>query len=128
MNKPEKKSLIIGGSIIGGLVFAFVLYRKFKSNSDTTTDEKSKTTDEDSESDNQDYNEQIDSARGEVTYLPTTTLGKRSLFPSDDESVSDTSLTESRHGGKKKKSRRQKKKKSKNNRKRRSKKNKKSRK
>ena len=125
MNKPEKKSLIIGGSILGGLVFAFVLYKKFKSKPETTTDE---VLVKDSESDLGSPEEQISAARGKRTFLPSSDDDSNLLFNSDDDSVSDTSLSKS-GGQKKKKSRRKRKtNKSKKNRKRRSKKNKKSRK
>ena len=137
MNKPEKKSFIIGGSILGGLVFAFVLYRKFKSKPETTTLED---LDSDSDSDLGNYEEQITNALGKRTFLPSSDDDSNLLLNSDDDSnlllnsdddnVSVTSLTESKSGGQKKKKSRRKRKpnKSKKNRKRRSKKNKKSRK
>lgn len=133
MNKPEKKSLIIGGSILGGLALGFAGYKLYKSKQ--TKKGAPINPEDDSNSDNGDYDEQRNKARG----IPSSNTKKPDNLSTDsdksvsDMSLTDMSLTESEHGGKKKKIRRkqssrsrQKKKKSKNNRKRHSKKRKKS--
>lgn len=117
MNKPEKLSLIVGGSIIGGLALGFAGYKWYKNKqtkevAHINTEEVAPiNTEDDSDSDKGDYDEQIDNARGTPYHFD------------DDDTISITSTLD---GGKKKKSRQQKKKKSKNNRKRHSKKRKKS--
>jgi hypothetical protein len=121
MNKPEKLSLIVGGSIIGGLALGFAGYKWYKSKQEAKMDI------------NALRNKSVGQIVGQIT--PENNKNNEvsdsalDFVDDDDDDVSETSLSESKnYGGKKKKSRRQKKNKSKNNRKRRSKKNKKSRK
>jgi len=123
MNKPEKLSLIIGGSILGGLVLGLAAYKRYKNNEAKKMDivyqrDKNvgvKTLDTDanaSDTDDTDVTVDLDDD------------------DDDDASVLEEGIDYYKKGGKQKKSRRQKKKQTKNdkNRKRRSKKNKKSRK
>ena len=121
MNKPEKLSLIVGGSIIGGLALGFAGYKWYKSKQEAKMDI------------NALRNKSVGQIVGQIT--PENNKNNEvsdsalDFVDDDDDDVSETSLSESKnYGGKKKKSRRQKKNKSKKNRKRRSKKNKKSRK
>lgn len=113
MNKPEKLSLIVGGSIIGGLALGFAGYKWYKNKQ---TEEVAPINTDYSDSDNEDYAEQINAARG----TPSSDTKKPNNLPTDpfDDDDDTISITSTLDGGKKKKSRRQKKNKSKNNRKR----------
>ena len=112
MNKPEKLSLIVGGSIIGGLALGFAGYKWYKSKQEAKMDI------------NALRNKSVGQIVGQITpdNNKNTEVSDSALdyVEEDDDDVSDTSLSESKnYGGKMKKSRQQKKNKSKNNRKRR---------
>jgi hypothetical protein len=117
MNKPEKLSLIVGGSIIGGLALGFAGYKWYKSKQAAKMDIEALR--------NRYVGEEILDPNAKDNNTENSDYDSALVFEDDDDDVSFTSST---GGGKKKKSRRQKKKKSKNNRKRHSKKRKKSRK
>ena len=117
MNKPEKLSLIVGGSIIGGLALGFAGYKWYKSKQAAKMDIEALR--------NRYVGEEIldPNAKANDNNTENSDYDSALVFEDDDDDVSFTSST---GGGKKKKSRRQKKKKSKNNRKRHSNKRKKS--
>ena len=98
MNKPEKLSLIVGGSIIGGLALGFAGYKWYKNKQ---TEEVAPINTDYSDSDNEDYAEQINAARG----TPSSDTKKPNNLPTDpfDDDDDTISITSTLDGGKKKK-------------------------